>query len=76
LKELKTKKVQWNKYPVLAFSGIRPNGTAAVGAWVGLNSADGLTFFFDFRGRSKNGKLVPEDQRIWDDILRETDGFP
>jgi hypothetical protein len=70
LEGLSTKKISWAQYPVLHFTGIRKNGTVASGAWLGLNSPDGWTVFFDFRGRSKDKKLLPEDQKLWDAILK------
>jgi hypothetical protein len=71
LGQLTTNKFNWNGFPVLAFSGRRQNGTMAAGAWVGLNSPDGLALFFDFRGRTRNEAFIPEDSKVWNAILAQ-----
>jgi hypothetical protein len=73
LRELTTKKLTWGKHPVLSFKGIREDGTVATGAWLGLNTQEGWTVFIDFRGRTQDNKLLPEDQQIWDDLLSRTE---
>lgn len=65
-------KSKWGEFPVLHFRGVRPDGRVALGAWVGLNSPDGFTMFFDFRSRSAGGKVPESDEKIWKTFLTNT----
>jgi len=72
VKDVVVKKTKWGEFPVLHFRGVRSDGRVATGAWVGLNSPDGFTMFFDFRSRSADGKIAKQDERIWETFLTST----
>jgi hypothetical protein len=72
VKDVVVKKTKWGEFPVLHFRGVRTDGRVATGAWVGFNSPDGFTMFFDFRSRSADGKIPKEDEKIWDTFLMKT----
>lgn len=74
LKNAKTKKSKWGKYPVLSLTGERPNGTPVFIAWIGINSPDGWTILVDYRVPIGPGHPTVEEQQIWDDFLNLTGG--
>jgi hypothetical protein len=72
VKDVAIKKTKWGEFPVLHFRGVRSDGRVSHGAWVGFNSPDGFTMFFDFRSPSSDGKMPEEDEKVWETFLTKT----
>jgi hypothetical protein len=71
-KDVVVKKAKWGEFPVLHFRAVRPDGSAFMGAFVGLNTAENFTLFFDFRSRFVDGKVSKDDEKIWETFLSNT----
>ncbi|MCE5293226.1 MAG: hypothetical protein LLF94_01255 [Chlamydiales bacterium] len=71
MKNLKTKKLSWGSYPVLAIEGIGPDGTIMKAAWVGLNTEGGLVMFMRAcfpKNKDKNS--------VWGNFISSTKQLP
>ena len=75
-KNVSTKKLHWGTYPVLEFTGDRPNGSPFFTAWVGINSPDGWALFIDYRVPKGEGHPTKDEQAIWQHLMEDTKATP
>jgi hypothetical protein len=69
-----TDKHRWGKYPVLEWTGERPNGHPIYAAWVGINSPDGWTIFIDYRVPAGEGHPTEAERAVWTNLMKDTTG--
>ena len=72
LQNVSKKKMHWGPYPVLTFSGDRPNGSVFFMAWVGINSPEGWTLLLDYRLPAGKGHPTSAERAIWQHLLEDT----
>lgn len=71
MKEVKTRKLKWGDYPVLTMTALRPDGTRALSAWVGINRGSWV-LFCDFQTGRGPGHPTDKEMAIWNDFLEKT----
>ena len=70
MKEVKTRKLKWGDYPVLTMTAIRPDGTRAFTAWMGINRGSWV-LFYDFQTGRGPGHPTEKELAIWNDFLEK-----
>ncbi len=68
LKHVRVQKLRWGPYPVLALEAVAPNGRILRNAWVGLNSENGWTIFFEHFAPQHDERCC----RVWNNFLHNT----
>lgn len=71
MKEVLTTKLKWGDYPVLTMTALRPDGTRAFTAWVGINRGSWV-LFCDFQTGRGPGHPTEQEKAIWNDFLEKT----
>ena len=71
MKDVRTNKRKWGDYPVLTMTALRPDGTRAFTAWVGINRGSWV-LFCDFQTGRGPGHPTEQEKAIWNDFLEKT----
>lgn len=72
LRDVEITKKKWGPYPLLIWTGKRPDGSSFHSMWIGLNTPDGWTILVDYRmpQKAEGGGAVYE--QVWRDFVDGT----
>jgi hypothetical protein len=72
IRDVEIRKYHWGAYPLLSFTGTRPNGTPVRVVWVGINRPEGWALIIDYRVPHSDVYSPEDAETIWRNFLEQT----